>query len=182
MLLDSYQTQFLALLLAYTPYDEIEAGHWQRTLDFLQATPSPFSRQTLGGHITASGVVVDEQQEQVLLIWHEKHQGWFQPGGHCEPEDPTTPLAALREVVEETEIPAEQFQLWSEAPFDIDVHPIPARGEEPAHWHYDIRYRFRCERAALRLEAGRAQWRPIIAVQQDPDPSRSRFAAKLLKR
>ena len=25
-------------------------------------------------------------------------------------------------------------------PFDLDIHEIPARGEVPAHLHYDVRY------------------------------------------
>lgn len=28
----------------------------------------------------------------------------------------------------------------SERPFDLDIHEIPARGEDPAHLHYDVRY------------------------------------------
>jgi hypothetical protein len=28
----------------------------------------------------------------------------------------------------------------SSKPFDLDIHPIPPKGQEPAHWHYDVRY------------------------------------------
>ena len=28
------------------------------------------------------------------------------------------------------------------APIDLDVHEIPARGAEPGHLHYDLRYAF----------------------------------------
>ena len=46
---------------------------------------------------------------------------------------------ALREAREETgltrfDVPAE------DAILDVDVHPIPARGRDPAHFHFDIRY------------------------------------------
>jgi hypothetical protein len=27
--------------------------------------------------------------------------------------------------------------------FDLDRHRIPARGDEPEHWHYDVRYAVR---------------------------------------
>ena len=27
-----------------------------------------------------------------------------------------------------------------DAILDVDVHPIPARGRDPAHFHFDIRY------------------------------------------
>jgi 8-oxo-dGTP pyrophosphatase MutT (NUDIX family) len=46
---------------------------------------------------------------------------------------------ALREAREETGI--EAFGLPSDdRVLDVDVHPIPAHGPDPAHFHYDIRY------------------------------------------
>lgn len=44
----------------------------------------------------------------------------------------------MREAHEETGLASLQFT--SENLFDVDVHSIPARGIEPAHLHYDLRY------------------------------------------
>ena len=46
---------------------------------------------------------------------------------------------ALREAREETGIEAFEAPV-GERILDVDVHPIPAHGSEPAHFHYDIRY------------------------------------------
>ncbi|MBM3926774.1 MAG: NUDIX domain-containing protein [SAR202 cluster bacterium] len=55
-------------------------------------------------HFTASGYLVNEGK--VLLHWHKKVRALLPPGGHIEPnEDPVQ--AVLREIQEETGVPAE---------------------------------------------------------------------------
>jgi 8-oxo-dGTP pyrophosphatase MutT (NUDIX family) len=181
MTLSNYKTTFLAELAHYAPYDELEASYLQRTLDLLNAEVEPFSRSTLVGHITASAVLIDDDKSMIAMIWHEKLQRWFQPGGHCETDDQSVVAAALRELVEETGISEDKIRLLQETPFDIDVHPIPARGEEPAHFHYDIRYLFQSERHHLIDDGVSCQWRSVAEVAQMDDPSRSRFGAKVLR-
>ena len=178
MTLDSQKTALLTELAVYQPYDAVEADFVSRTRDFLQQHDAPFSRKTAVGHITASAVVVDASYKSILLIWHEKLSRWLQSGGHCEPDiDPNLPAAALRELVEETSIPSEAITLVQKTIFDVDVHPIPARGDEAAHFHYDIRYLFQTDSGREGL-----RWRPIVEVAQSDDESRARFARKLRKR
>jgi 8-oxo-dGTP pyrophosphatase MutT (NUDIX family) len=179
MRLKAFTPTLLAQLEAYVAYDATEAEHLARTLQFLRTQPNPFARATAEGHMTASAVLIDDSGQQVALILHEKLGRWFQPGGHCEPEDYTLPLAALRELSEETGIPQASITLLQETPFDIDVHLIPARGDELAHWHYDVRYLFQTQ-AILLPESPQCQWRAITTVRADSDPSRWRFAVKLL--
>jgi 8-oxo-dGTP pyrophosphatase MutT (NUDIX family) len=177
MPLNSQKNALLAELAAYQPYDSTEGDFVARTRDFLQKHDVPFSRKTAEGHITASAVVLDEARQSVLMIWHEKLERWLQPGGHCEPEtDPSLPDAALRELVEETAIPPEAITLLQKSVFDMDIHPIPARGDETDHLHYDLRYLFQttANREGIR-------WRAITELAQSNDESRSRFAKKLLK-
>jgi hypothetical protein len=33
-----------------------------------------------------------------------------------------------------------EVRVLGEGIFDLDIHPIPARGDEPEHMHYDVRY------------------------------------------
>ncbi|MFU8878607.1 MAG: NUDIX domain-containing protein, partial [Wenzhouxiangellaceae bacterium] len=47
---------------------------------------------------------------------------------------------ALREAEEETGL---VVQPVDKAIFDLDVHPIPARGTEPRHFHFDVRFALR---------------------------------------
>ena len=60
----------------------------------------------------------------------------MQLGGHV--EDNGDLLAeAIREVKEESGLAASPLTLDI---FDVDVHKIPAHREDPAHFHYDVRF------------------------------------------
>jgi 8-oxo-dGTP pyrophosphatase MutT (NUDIX family) len=61
---------------------------------------------------------------------------WLQLGGHSDGETDTAAVAK-REALEESGLPV---SLISDEIFDIDVHEIPARKDDPAHEHFDIRY------------------------------------------
>jgi 8-oxo-dGTP pyrophosphatase MutT (NUDIX family) len=104
------------------------------------------SRATLPGHVTCSAAVVDRDL-RVLHIAHRGIGSLLVPGGHVKAGDRTLLAAALREVTEETGIPASALSLTPQflgAPADIDVHEIaarPAKGE-PAQHHYDFRFVF----------------------------------------
>ena len=74
--------------------------------------------------------------DRVLLTHHRKLGRWLQPGGHSD-GDPDTLEVALREAREESGL---DVRALDEAIFDLDVHLIPVRGHEPAHYHYDVRF------------------------------------------
>ena len=48
--------------------------------------------------------------------------------------------AALREAREESGL--DELRALSASPIDLDIHIIPARGQESEHAHYDVRYAF----------------------------------------
>lgn len=136
------------------------------------------------GHFTGSAWVVSRDGARVLLMHHRKLQRWLQPGGHA---DGDTDLArvALREAVEETGLNG--LQLLDGGIFDLDRHEIPARGDEPAHWHYDVRFVVRAgvdERFVANEESCALAWRDIGAVADDAavDPSVQRMAQRWLRR
>lgn len=62
-------------------------------------------RNHRSGHLTCSAIVLDPQG-RVLHIRHNMLDTWLRPGGHVEPQDTSLPQEALRELREETGIPA----------------------------------------------------------------------------
>ncbi len=112
--------------------------------DFVRMQPHCFERECfIDGHVTGSAWVVCPRRKRVLLTHHRKLGKWLQLGGHCD-GDANTIRVARREAQEESGIQAEAI---SEALFDVDIHIIPPRSNEPEHKHYDIRFLFEADDA-----------------------------------
>lgn len=109
----------------------------ERFTDFIESHENCFSRTQLAGHITASALVTPADFSRVLLTHHGKLKRWLQLGGHCD-GNPNVIETALREAEEESGL--KNLQLASPSIFDLDIHEIPARKDEPTHFHYDVRF------------------------------------------
>ncbi len=151
---------------------------------FLHTHADAFERSNPAGHFTGSAWLVSADGMRVLLMHHRKLDRWLQPGGHA---DGDTDLArvALREAQEETGVPG--LRVGDDAIFDIDRHHIPARANEPDHWHYDVRYVVRAgadESFVVNAESKALGWRSIGEVVNDGslDMSLRRMARKWLAR
>ena len=107
-----------------------------RFRELLVEEPRCFERDCWRGHITGSAWLVNGAGTHVLLTHHKKLKMWLQLGGHSD-GDPNTAAVALREAREESGL---KVKLLTDALFDVDVHPIPARKNDPEHHHYDVRF------------------------------------------
>lgn len=153
------QAHLRRLLDAFEPRDAAESAHKARILRLIETTDQPLSRdQYTPGHVTASAFVTTPDGSALLLIHHSKLQRWLQPGGHIEPEDADVLAGARREVLEEVGI--QELELARPGLFDVDVHDIPARGSQPAHQHFDVRFWFSTPSRQLRAgsDALAARW------------------------
>lgn len=118
-----------------------EAAVADRFAAFVAAHPDCFERSCVPGHVTGSAWLVSHDQARFLLTHHRKLGRWLQLGGHAD-GDPDPASVALREAREESGIVGlELGRLNGKVePLDLDAHEIPARGAEPAHVHYDVRF------------------------------------------
>lgn len=134
--------QLLQSLSSYATSDIAEQQFVDRFADLLQH-PDAFQRTHLPGHITGSAWISDTDGKNVLLTHHAKLNKWLQPGGHAD-GDENVLRVALREAEEETGLTS--LKPFHGDIFDVDIHPIPARGDMPEHLHYDIRFLFLADR------------------------------------
>lgn len=127
-------------LAAHAPADEAEAQDVRRILEFVARHPNPFDRGIQEGHLTGSAFIVSAAGDRTLLLHHRKLRRWLQPGGHADVDETSGETVALREAGEETGIAGLALHPSAPRPLDVDIHAIPARGDEPEHEHLDLRY------------------------------------------
>ena len=116
------------------------------------------------GHITGSAVVLNLTGTAMLMTHHAKLGRWLQLGGHADGE--TDPLAvACREAVEESGLGVRPCCTW---PIDLDIHAIPARGGDPRHFHYDVRFLLQVQASEMfkaTAESLALAWVPLADVE-----------------
>lgn len=122
--------------------DPHERAMTAATQAFVEEQPGCLERSCVPGHLTGSAWIVDYTHRRVLLTHHRKLDKWLQLGGHAD-GDPDLLAVALREAREESGLAS--ITMLSPEVFDVDVHAIPARREDPAHLHYDLRFLLRAD-------------------------------------
>lgn len=169
----------LQQLARHQPFNEHEDRMRERIAAFVEAHDDCFQRTLAIGHVTGSAWVVDVGGTHVLLTHHAKLNKWLQPGGHAD-GDPDILRVALREAREESGLTS--LRAVSEEIFDVDAHEIPARGAEPAHIHYDIRFLLeanRREALTLSTESHELAWVALDQVEKlNTDESVLRMVAR----
>lgn len=155
-----------AAIEAYRPSDPRQRGLRERMLDLLTLEAPTSRAQVSPGHLTASAFVLSPDGSAVLLVFHKKLGIWVQPGGHVEPDDESLQAAARREVAEEVGLVLRAGD--ADPVFDLDIHVIPKRKDEPEHEHFDVRFCFRADTWDLAAgdEVADARWVPLAQIEQ----------------
>jgi 8-oxo-dGTP pyrophosphatase MutT (NUDIX family) len=156
------QASVLQLLNAHQAFDSHEQQMLERMTAFVREHENFYSRNLLVGHLTGSAWIVDETFSHALLLHHGKLNKWLQPGGHIE-DDTDMLAAALREAREETGVAVHPH---SPTIFDVDIHEIPARPNEPAHFHYDVRFLLIADRTAPLLVTSESKDLAWVALEE----------------
>jgi 8-oxo-dGTP pyrophosphatase MutT (NUDIX family) len=184
---DVERASLRAALLGHEPADAREDADRVRMLRFAEEHPDPFDRRLAVGHFTGSAFVVDGRG-RLLLTHHKKLGIWVQLGGHAEQER-RGEAVALREAREESGLerlgfhPRLRDAAGAPRLLDVDIHPIPARRDEPAHEHLDLRYLFLAEEperlARDPRESKALEWVDYAEVERRCDGGILRALAKI---
>lgn len=179
-----HQQALLSLLAAHAPADAVERGHLEQLVAFVAREPRCFARDTfVPGHITGSAFVVDAARGLLLLHHHRKLDRWLQLGGHDGGEQDAL-ATARREAHEESGLKRLLLPPGPPRILDVDVHTIPARKEDPAHQHLDVRFLLLADATApLHLDAAEShalQWVPLSeAAERMGEAGAQRVIAKI---
>jgi 8-oxo-dGTP pyrophosphatase MutT (NUDIX family) len=151
----------------------------EQFIGFISGHATCFERSLKIGHVTGSAWVTDPAGTHVLLTHHRKLNKWFQLGGHADGE-PDIFKVAKREVMEESGLT--RVVPVGDGIFDIDRHRIPARGDEPEHDHYDIRFAMQVvgrDEFTVSAESHELRWVEIDRLDEfTGDESMFRMAVK----
>jgi 8-oxo-dGTP pyrophosphatase MutT (NUDIX family) len=147
----------------FKSYADFDPGHETAAVEkfrqFITSEPNCFERETMPGHLTGSAMVLSPDGQSIALTLHRKLGKWLQLGGHAD-GCPDLADVALREVAEESGLQGCVFHSHCHkddhdgklaVPFDLDIHEIPARGDQAAHLHFDARFLVIAQNTALEI-------------------------------
>jgi 8-oxo-dGTP pyrophosphatase MutT (NUDIX family) len=150
-------------LSQFEPADATEARFLARMSELTHEETAWARSHFVPGHFTASAFVLSPDRSELVLIHHKKLGIWVQPGGHVDATDRDLESAARREVAEEVGLRDLDPLTESGTLFDVDIHAIPARKDEPAHEHFDVRFAFVSRTRDLECsdEVADVRWVPL---------------------
>lgn len=173
------QAETLALLRQHRSEFVEEQVFLAQTIAFVERQEQFWQRSTLEGHLTGSAWILSADGASALLLHHTKLDRWLQPGGHADETDASLAETARREAMEECGML--DLDLVSPLIFDLDVHEIPARGNEPLHFHYDLRFLFVAPANQILernlLETKGIAWIPLAELCRETTPQSLRRMA-----
>jgi 8-oxo-dGTP pyrophosphatase MutT (NUDIX family) len=178
------RSELILLLERYFEQHSAERATARRILELVEREPRCFLRDCYPGHVTASAWIVSRESRAVLLTHHRKLDRWLQLGGHTDGASDVL-ASAMREAQEESGLVVLTPIPGPAAPriLDLDVHEIPARPDEPAHQHHDIRFLLEASELAplarQKAESKALRWFPPQGLEaRFPEESLARMARK----
>ena len=130
-----------ARIEAYTPGNEQEAADKQLMLSFIDRNPDCLDRTNLVAHFSASGWIVNQKRDKVLLCYHKVYDSWSWTGGHADGQSDLEAVA-LREANEETGVHARS--VFPGAIFSLECLYVMGHEKRgayvPCHLHLNLTY------------------------------------------
>ncbi len=125
----------------YIPYNEQEEKDKRLILSALETEKNIFTRENALAHMTASGWVVNENRNKVLMVYHNIYDSWSWLGGHADGEEDLLRVT-LREVSEESGL--HSARAVSEDIFSLEVLTVDGHVKNgvyvSSHLHLNVTY------------------------------------------
>lgn len=130
--------------------------------------PPVSSATTTPAHVTC-GVVAVTADWQVLEMPSSPSTLSLLPGGHVDGADQSLLGASLRLLTEQAGVPTEVVTPRSVLPLDVVAVPVSAKGGEPEHVHFDVRFLLQVPREYVQPPAGGGsnnyRWVPVTEIK-----------------
>ena len=160
-----HRNTLLSLLESYSIRHPSEMETVNLFLEFIKSYDQCFERSLQIGHITGSSWLLSPKLDSAFLVHHKKLNKWLQPGGHVDGQADIL-KEAIREAREETGI--KKLSPLSTDIFDLDIHTIPERKNEPEHFHYDVRFILQAHQNEFLIskESNAGTWVPLSKIKE----------------
>jgi len=175
----SDREKLLIDLRKYIPFDSHEKEMVGKVIALIESTPDCFHNNSFPAHMTASAWIIDNSSTHLLFTHHRKLNKWLQLGGHADGEE-NLANAATREAMEESGL--KSVRLAAPGIFDVDIHEIPARKDIPAHYHYDVRYLFKADKAEPLVVSDESHDLKWVAINEVEKYNNSRSILRMLEK
>lgn len=155
-------------IMNYKPINYEEEAIKQYILKWMDNFDDVLTRDNNFGHFASTGIVLNQERDKMLLVYHNIYDSWLAPGGHADGEEDLLSVA-LREVEEET---GQKAKILDDSIFAISSSPIVGhmkRGKYvPAHTHLDVFYLLEADDTIPLVyredESKGVKWEPIERV------------------
>lgn len=155
-------------IMNYKPINYEEEAIKQYILKWMDNFDDVLTRDNSFGHFASTGIVLNQERDKMLLVYHNIYDSWLAPGGHADGEEDLLSVA-LREVEEET---GQKAKILDDSIFAISASPIVGhmkRGKYvPAHTHLDAFYLLEADDTIPLVyredESKGVKWEPIERI------------------
>ena len=155
-------------IMNYKPINYEEEAIKQYILKWMDNFDDVLTRDNNFGHFASTGIVLNQERDKMLLVYHNIYDSWLAPGGHADGEEDLLSVA-LREVEEET---GQKAKILDDSIFAISASPIVGhmkRGKYvPAHTHLDAFYLLEADDTIPLVyredESKGVKWEPIERI------------------
>ena len=155
-------------IMNYKPINYEEEAIKQYILKWMDNFDDVLTRDNNFGHFASTGIVLNQERDKMLLVYHNIYDSWLAPGGHADGEEDLLSVA-LREVEEET---GQKAKILDDSIFAISASPIVGhmkRGKYvPAHTHLDVFYLLEADDTIPLVyredESKGVKWEPIERI------------------